>query len=414
MNTNDYSALVALDWGDSSHSFAWQKTGSDKLERGSFAATPEALHLWLETLRNTCGGLPVALAVEAGRNSLLHALLSHPWLTIYPVHPATSARFRRAFTPSGAKDDGPDALVILTLLRQHREQLTPLALDQPATRELASLVASRRAAVDARTGLVNQLGSLLKSYFPQALTLAGIDPTSGMANAFLRRFPELRVAQKAGPAKLRAFYLKHNSRSEARIEERLALLAMAKPLTEDRAIIEPALLVLARLLDLLEVETRHIASWDKLIAARFAAHPKAELFASLPGAGAALAPRLLVALGDVLTRYPDAHALQQYAGVAPVREKSGNKCWTHWRWGAPKFLRQTFVEWAGQTVIFCEWANTFYKRQKAAGKGHHAILRSLAFKWIRILWRCWKDNTPYNETLYLRALLRRKSPLAAA
>ena len=69
----------------------------------------------------------VALTVEAGRNALLHALLEHAWLTVYPVHPATSARFRRAFTPSGAKDDGPDALVILTLLRLHREQLTTRA-----------------------------------------------------------------------------------------------------------------------------------------------------------------------------------------------------------------------------------------------------------------------------------------------
>jgi transposase len=410
----DYAALVALDWGDKKHAFARQMSGADGVESGEIEATPEALLEWLEALHRRCEGKPVALAIEAGRNALVHALCAHPWLRIYPVHPATSARFRRAFTPSGAKDDVPDAVSLLTLLRLHRDELAELILDQPQTRELAALVTARRQAVDARTGLGNQLTSLLKSYFPQALILAGEDLTKPMALAFLRRFPELAVAQKAGAAKLRAFYHKQNSRSESCIEKRLELLAKARPLTEDRAVIAPALLGLARLLDLLAVEMRHIAGWEKRIAACFAAHPKAELFASLPGAGPALAPRLLVALGDVPARYPDAHALQKYAGVAPVREKSGRQLWVHWRRGAPKFLRQTLVEWAGQTVVFCDWAKAFYRRQQIQGKRHHAILRALAFKWVRILWRCWKDNVPYDETRYLASLSKRGSPLVVA
>jgi transposase len=406
MNTTDYAALVALDWGDKTHAFAWQKSGTEGIEQGTLEATPEALHTWLEKLRASCEGKPVALAVEAGRNSLLHALLAHTWLTIYPVHPATSARFRRAFTPSGAKDDGPDALVILTLLRQHRAQLSAMVQDTPATRELATLVAARRGVVDARTRLSNQLIGLLKHYFPQALTLAGNDLTAPLALAFLRRFPELAEVQKAGAARLRAFYLKHNVRSETRLEERLALLGRALALSEDRAVIEPARLELARLLDLLEVEARHIDVLDKRISEVFAAHPNAKVFASLPGAGAALAPRLLVAFGDVAARYPNAQSLQNYAGLSPVREKSQNRVWVHWRWAAPKFMRQSFVEWAGQTVPRCVWAKEFYRRQKAAGKGHHAILRALAFKWVRILWRCWKNNVPYDEARYLAAIAK--------
>jgi hypothetical protein len=40
------------------------------------------------------------------------------------------------------------------------------------------------------------------------------------------------------------------------------------------------------------------------------------LFKSLPGAGAALAPRLLVAFGERRERFPNAAALQKYAGIA--------------------------------------------------------------------------------------------------
>jgi hypothetical protein len=93
--------------------------------------------------------------------------------------------------------------------------------------------------------------------------------------------------------------------------------------------------------------------------------------------------------------------------VAPVREKSGRQTWTHWRWAAPKFLRQSFVEWAGQTVVYCDWAHAYYTQQRRAGKAHHAVLRALAFKWIRILWRCWHDYKPYDEQHYLAAALQK-------
>jgi transposase len=414
MKNDNYTALVALDWGDKNHAFARQIAGVEGIEQGMIEATPETLHAWLEQLGKICGGRPVALAIEAGRNSLLHALLEHPWLTIYPVHSATSARFRKAFTPSGAKDDGPDALVLLSLLRTHRDQLQALVMDTPATRELSALVVARRHAVDQRTRSVNQLTSLLKSYYPQALVLAGEDLTKPIAHAFLRRFPELTRVNKTRPDTLRTFYLKHNVRSSERIQERMTLAANARPLLKDRAVIEPALLELALLVDLLEVQARHIALLETRIAETFAAHPRAALFAALPGAGPALAPRLLVAFGDSIERYPGAASLQKYCGVAPVREKSGRQSWTHWRWAAPKFLRQSFVEWAGQTVVHCDWANAYYHRQHRAGKAHHAILRALAFKWIRILWRCWHDHTAYNEQLYLAALRRKRSPLAAS
>lgn len=413
MKNENYAALVALDWGDKTHAFARQLAGAERIEQGAIEATPEALHAWLEALGQTHGGKPVALAVEAGRNALLHALLEYPWLTIYPVHSATSARFRTAFTPSGAKDDGPDAVVILTLLRTHRDLLTPLELDTPRTRELAALVSARRSVIDQRTATTNQLVSVLKRYYPQALRLAGDDLTKPMALDFLRRFPELAEVKQVRPATLSAFYRRHNARSAERIAERLALVAQARPLIEDRAVIAPARLEVALLVALLTVQGRHIAVLAVRIAEVFAAHPRAELFAALPGAGAVLAPRLLVAFGDRLERFPSAGSLQKYVGVAPVREKSGQKLWTHWRWAAPNFLRQSFVEWAGQTVVYCEWAGAYYQKQSQAGKGHHAILRALAFKWIRILWRCWHDNKPYDEAHYLAALQRHRSPLAS-
>ncbi len=48
------------------------------------------------------------------------------------------------------------------------------------------------------------------------------------------------------------------------------------------------------------------------------------------------------------------------------------------------------------------------------GKSHQSAIRALAFKWIRIIYRCWKTRTQYDEAKYLLALEARKSPLLKA
>jgi transposase len=156
-----------------------------------------------------------------------------------------------------------------------------------------------------------------------------------------------------------------------------------------------------------------ISRFDAQIAARSAELPDFHIFAALPGAGAALAPRLLAAFGENRDRFPNAASVQKCTGIAPVVERSGNKSWTHWRFIGPKFLRQTFVEWVGETVPHSFWAKAFYESRRAKGVPHHVILRALAFKWIRILWRCWHDRQPYDEARYLLALQKRHSPIIA-
>jgi hypothetical protein len=97
--------------------------------------------------------------------------------------------------------------------------------------------------------------------------------------------------------------------------------------------------------------------------------------------------------------------------IAPVTERSGKRCWIHWRWQCSKFLHQTFVEWSAKTVSQSYWAGVYYQNQRDKGKSHQAAVRSLAFKWIRILYACWHSKTPYNETRYLNQLRERSSPI---
>jgi len=139
--------------------------------------------------------------------------------------------------------------------------------------------------------------------------------------------------------------------------------------------------------------------------------PDFSLFDALPGAGPILTPRLLVAFGEQRERYGSAAEVQTYAGIAPVMERSGKQSWVHWRCQCPKFLRQTFVEWATVSIRFSFWARIYYEQQRDKGASHQAAVRALAFKWIRIVFRCWQNRIPYNESTYLAALQRQGSPL---
>jgi len=137
----------------------------------------------------------------------------------------------------------------------------------------------------------------------------------------------------------------------------------------------------------------------------------APLFKSLPGVGPCLGPRLLAAFGEDRKRFKHAGQVQNYAGIAPVTERSGQKEWIHWRWQCAKFLRQSFIEWAAKTVKTSYWAGLYYEQQRNKGNSHQASIRALAFKWVRILFRCWKSRTMYDESKYLKALKERYSPL---
>jgi hypothetical protein len=56
----------------------------------------------------------------------------------------------------------------------------------------------------------------------------------------------------------------------------------------------------------------------------------------------------------------------------------------------------------------------YYEQQRAKGKSHQSAVRALAYKWVRIVYRCWKTRTLYDESSYLKALKERNSSLLAA
>jgi transposase len=405
-----FAAFVGLDWADAKHDVCLQAAGTERREFLVLEHRPDAIDMWVQSLRTRFNGQPVAVCLELNKGPIVSALRQYDFLVLFPVNPLTVAKYREAFTPSRAKDDPTDAELQVEILLKHRDKLTPLTPQSPAMRALTQLVEYRRRLVGDTVRLTNRLTSALKNSFPHVLQWFQEKDTALFCD-FLSRWPTLKAAQLARRATLEGFFRAHHVRSAEVITTRIQAMKSAMALTTDDGVITPNALLVHTLVAQLRVTLQAIADFDTAIAQRAHCHPDFPLFDALPGAGAVFAPRLLVAFGEQRERYTSAAELQKYAGIAPVTERSGKKSWVHWRLQCPKFLRQTFGEWAAASIRHSFWAQVYYQQQRDKGKSHQAAVRALAFKWIRILFRCWQERTPYNESVYLNALNRRGSSL---
>jgi transposase len=407
--TQTFTAYVGIDWADTKHDFCLQERGSDRREFGCIAHQVECIDEWAKCLQQRFG-TPVAIALELAKGPIVYALQKYDFLVLFPINPLTLAKYREAFKPSGAKDDPSDAELALDLLMRHPERFAALQPQSVGMRTLISLTERRRDLVNDRIRLTNRLTHTLKEYYPQALDWFDQHDTVLFCD-FLTRWPTPLQARRAHQASLKAFFHAHNAHRPQIIAARLKAIKAAVPLTQDPGVIVPCRLHVMVLIEQLRLALQAIEQFDRHIAELAPTLPDYRLFAGLPGAGPHLAPRLLVAFGEDRERFQRAEELQKYAGIAPVTERSGKKTWVHWRWQCPTFLRQTFIEWAGQTINKSFWAGAYYYQQRAKGSTYQAAVRALAFKWIRILYSCWKTRTPYDESKYLNALRRRQSPL---
>jgi transposase len=406
---SQYTAIIGIDWADAKHDICVQAIDSVTRVFSQIPHKVDKIDEWAQLMYQQHGG-PIAVAVELSRGPIVSALQKYHFFVIYPINPTTLAKYRQAFNPSGAKDDPTDAELALDILLNHPNHFAPLNPQSVEMRTLMTLVEQRRKIMNDRIRTTNRLRNASKQYYPQALDWFDHIDTPLFCD-FMKQWSTLVQVKRARRTTLEKFFHEHNLYRKPLMEKRIKAIKSAQPLTTDDAVITPYRLQALTLVDQLMVALNALKMYDNEIAEVAAQHPDFELFSTLPGAGPQLAPRLLVAFGEQRDRFANAADVQTYSGIAPVTERSGNKHWVHWRWQCSTFLRQTFAEWAAQTINKSYWAGLFYYQQRAKGSTYQAAVRALAFKWIRILYRCWIMRTPYDEAKYLKALKDRGSPL---
>ena len=406
-----YAAYIGIDRADRKIDTALIDAPGTNLGHRVVDTKPADLKAWILGVAARFPGRRVAICIEQPCANLISFLSAFEFVDLYPINPVSLKRWREAFVLSHAKDDKGDSRHLAELVRERHHMLKRWAPDDAHTRKLRHLTEARRTLVGERTRLTNRLTAHLKDYFPLALEVTGKHLHGQLACRFLRKWPTLGKLQRTGEATVRDFYHRNASRRQPTIDKRIAAIAAGVPLTEDPAILETAPLATNAIAAQLDAIRAGVEKFDAEIEKVFAEHEDHAIFASLPGAGPNFGARLAAAFGTDRSRYADAAGAQKFLGVAPVTVQSGNSKRVHRRFACPKFHRQTLIEWAGQTVTKSTWARAYYLQQRAKGAKRFTALRALAYKWLRIIFRCWQDRAPYDEARYIAGLKKAGSPL---
>lgn len=410
--TPTYDLIVSLDRSDRTAALALLEPATGRLTEAVISTAPEALEAWWQQLVAAHPQAQLAVAFEQPAPNLLAFFVTRrPAVAIYALNPSATWAYRQSLTVSRARTDQSDARDQALFVRNHLAQLRPWTPPPAHVVELDRLCRARRKLVDQRTELTNRLQAALKRFFPQALALMHEDLWRPMNLAFLRKWPSAQKLQAAKLATVKAFFHHHGSRSAARWQDRQVLIEALIPLApagiSDQ--LETAVIV-----DQLEVIHAGVQRYDQAIAELFAQQGEtAERIAALPGAGPTLGPRVWVALAKYANNCETADDLVAAVGVAPVTDQSGKMHKVYRRLRCDAYTRQSIVEWAKESWKHSAWARAYVEQRRARDQGFHAIIRSLAGKWLRILWKCWKDGLAYDEARYIECLRAKGSRLVA-
>ena len=388
--------FAGIDWASQTHMICVVDDGGAIVVRFEIRNTGQTFAGLVKRLTK----LAVAgVAIERGDGPLVEGLLD-AGLPVFVVTPRQVTGLRSRYTGSGAKSDAGDAYLLADVLRTDGHRLTPLTQDSAATQVLRALSRTRKQLVQSRVGLVNQLRAELERCFPGAIGLfARLD--SDVAVAFLRRYPTQHAATSLTRARFTAFLRRIGYCGRTPVDQLHTRLADAPaagltPTEADGHTV--CVLALLRAIDTTRHEEREL---EAEIIERLDTHADAHIFTSLPKAGHGVRAALLLAeIGDVRARFPDEESLAALAGVAPVTKASGKVHSVGFRWAADKKLRNAIIDFADDSRHASPWAAKIYTDAINRHKRHPHAVRILARAWIRVIWRCWQDHTPYNPQLH--------------
>lgn len=405
MNTwNDITHFAGFDWAKDHHDVLVVDATGKITAEFRFEHTAAGWTLCQQKLAAYPG---LAVAVECGHGAALERLVALGY-RVYPVHPRSSKSYRLRKLPSGTKTDQMDCWALAEALRLEGASWHAVTTPEPLVQRLRLLCRDEVALIEQRTALINQLRQALYEYYPAALE-AFDDWTNIAAWAFVERFPTPQVLIKAGKRQWEKFLHAHKLYHPDWHQKRLAVFARADQFCGGEAVTAAKSVLAVTLVKLLQTLERQLAGYRAEITKCFKQHPDYLIFASLPGAGSKLAPRLLAELVALRSLADQPQVLQSVAGMAPVSYQSGKVSIVYLRRQCNRFLRATVHLWANLSRLHCEWARIYYDSHKKEGQSHACALRCLGMRWLKILCAMLRNQTPYDGEFHARNQLKHGS-----
>jgi transposase len=338
----------------------------------------------------------VLVGIETDRGLMVEALVASGY-RVYAINPLAASRYRERHQVSGAKSDPTDAKMLADLVRTDRHNHREVRGDTELAEAIKVLARAHQSLVWARGRQSNQLRSSLREFYPGALEVFE-DLSSPDALAVLAIAPTPALGRHLSRSKIRKALERAGRRRYLEERGNVIFEGLRTPQLEaPRLVAEAFGATVVSTVAIMATMNAEIARLQDELASRFEEHPDAEILTSLPGLGRVLGARVLAEFGDDPTRYGDARARRNYAGMAPITKASGKRQVVLARVARNKRLADAIYRWAFSSLQSSPGARASYDRQRAVGKTHHQALRALGNRWVGILHGCLAHRTLYDE-----------------
>jgi transposase len=386
--------FTGIDWAAETHAVCVLDAAGEMAAEFTVEHSADGIAALIRRLARygPAGDLPVAIERPDGRLAGLLLEAGHP---VVPVKPNAIKTWRDGEVLSGAKSDAGDAAVIAEYLRLRAHKLTVAVPYSDETRALRAVVRARGDLAGLRVAATSQLSALLDAHWPGARAIFA-DVESPVSLQFLTRYPTPAAAAHLGEKRMAAFCAKHGYSGRRTAAQLLARLRAAPAGTGREALTEAlrdAVLAAVAVLAALSASVKRL---DRSVAAHLGEHPDSAIFTSLPRSGQISAAQVLAEWGDCREAYAGPDSVAALAGCTPVTKASGKHRAVHFRWACNKRFRVAVTTFADNSRHASPWAAQVYNAARTAGKDHPHAIRILARAWIRVIWRCWLDRTPYD------------------
>lgn len=391
---------IGIDWSENEHEVAWLNEQGVIIDQFTMAHNPEGL-VKLETARQQLGlrAADCPVAIETAHHLVVDFLWARGYEQLYVIPPSVIKSNRGRFGNSGAKDDQRDAHLIAEVLRTDRGRLQPWQPDQPLTQQIRAKINQVQFLTKQKVRYANRLRALLLRYYPAALEVFGLW-RSLISLSFIQHYPTPQAAEALSWAEFEAFALERGY-PQARLAACYARLKKAQPQTRPEAVLAyqaEAVWLAGALAQLLQAKSQELKALKQL----FEQHPDHQLFASLPGTGAFLAPALLSKFGDDRKRFCSPASLQALAGTCPVTYKSGKGRVIRFRYACDRQFRQIVQQWARASLRDSVWANLYWQQVRSRCQSENQALRCLGNRWLAVAWKLWQSGQLYDQAYHLQ------------
>jgi hypothetical protein len=402
---------IGIDWGH--HELCIAVFESESSDLSCFYLSAHDLPALLELIAHECGEDLKLIVMEAGKRMLAESLRARG-LPVTEVAPNRANAARKAYFPSGAKDDRRDAKALALAAYEAPRMLGNLITFSPRRRQLRLLSQARLRVVHCRVRAIQQLIDVIRGGHP-GLAALNLNYTCLYALALAKAYADPLAAARARHQKVARLIRRAGSLDPQRVLECFAQHGHVLDPDCAAAVGEELRMTVERI----ELLSKQIARYDTLIAEAFAEHPDAQVFASVPGIGPILAPRIAARIDSSSVEKLSSVKAQTLAGTSPRTVASGGRHeGTVLRRNAcDRDLHQAMVAMARGSLRTSAWARAFVSQYTGGShaKARHRFnmaVRALANKWLKIIHALLVRGTTYDERVHLEHLQRAGVPWA--